>query len=126
LTFFIDNNLSPQLAEGMKGFGEDVVHLREKFDACVDDVTWLTYVGEHGLTLVTRDEHIRHRPVELRALKAHGVGAFFLGGKNRGRCELVQQLVRHWPRMKELSRSTPRPFAFRIPPSGTTIVKLPL
>jgi PIN like domain len=29
LTFFLDNNLSPILAEGLRAFGEDVRHLRE-------------------------------------------------------------------------------------------------
>jgi predicted nuclease of predicted toxin-antitoxin system len=31
MKFFIDNNLSEHLANGMKAFGEDVIHLREKF-----------------------------------------------------------------------------------------------
>lgn len=31
MRFFFDNNLSPGLARGMKGFGEDVVHLTEVF-----------------------------------------------------------------------------------------------
>jgi len=32
MRFFIDNNLGPQLAAGMKGFGEDVVHLTDYVD----------------------------------------------------------------------------------------------
>ena len=59
-------------------------------------------------------------------MKEHEVGAFFMGGKNRNRCELIQQLVRNWPRMKELARKTPVPFAFQIPPSGTKFRLLPL
>jgi hypothetical protein len=31
LTFFLGNNLSPILAEGLRAFGEDVRHLREVF-----------------------------------------------------------------------------------------------
>jgi len=126
VTFFVDNNLSAQLAEGMKAFGEPVVHLKQLFDPDEDDDVWLAHIGAEGMILITRDERIRFRPNELAALRDNRVGAFFLGGKNRSRCELIQQLIRNWPRMKELAEKTRRPFAFRIPPSGSKFVALPL
>ena len=46
------------------------------------------------------------------ALKQHRVGAFFLGGKGRSRWDIIQQVVRNWPRMNELADRTARPFAF--------------
>lgn len=123
---FIDNNLSPQLAAGMKGFGEDVVHLKDHFPDDTPDADWLPYVGQNELVLVTRDIRIRWNPSEIAAFKTHNVGAFFLGGKQRSRCELIQQLVRNWPQMKELARKTRRPFMFRVPPTGSKIEQLPL
>ncbi len=57
-------------------------------------------------------------------MREHGVGAFFVGGKNLNRCAIIQQVVRNWPRVKELSAKTKVPFLFRIPPSGTKFVKL--
>lgn len=124
MKFFIDHNLSPQLAKGLKGFGEDVVHLSELFPPDSDDPEWLRYIGTNNLFLVTRDERIRWNPAELQAIKRYQVGAFFLGGKKRGRCELIQQLVRNWPRMKEIASRERRPFAIKIPPSGTNFVKI--
>ena len=110
----------------MKGFGEHVIHLQDKFPPDTDDPIWLKYIGEKGLILVTRDERIRWRPAELRALKDYKVGAFFVGGKNRTRCQLIQQLVRNWLRMKELADKTKLPFVFRIPPQGAKVTKMPL
>jgi predicted nuclease of predicted toxin-antitoxin system len=81
MKFFIDNNLSPLLARGMREFGEDVVHLQEKFAPNADDEAWLPYIGENEFFLVTRDEAIRWRPAEIAALRRHKVGAFFFGGK---------------------------------------------
>jgi len=126
MKFFIDNNLGPQLAEGMKGFGEDVTHLIDQFPPETEDAVWLPVIGKNSQFLVTRDLKIRKRPLEIGALRSNNVGAFFLGGKNRSRCELIQQLVRNWPRIKELARKTKRPFAFRIPPSGSKIDPIPL
>jgi predicted nuclease of predicted toxin-antitoxin system len=37
MKFFVDNNLSPQLAKGMKAFGEDVIHITEIFPHNTDD-----------------------------------------------------------------------------------------
>lgn len=126
MRFFVDNNLSEHLAKGMAEFGEDVVHLKEFFADDTDDTVWLARIGEEGWCLITRDDRVRFNPAELMALKEHRVGAFFLGGKNRSRCELIQQLVRNWPQMKEIAQKTRRPFAFRVRPTGGNFDKLPL
>ena len=118
MRFFVDNNLSPALVKGMKGFGEDVVHLKDHFEANADDAKWLTSIGSKGWFLITRDDRIRYRPNEVEALKENKVGAFFLGGKHRTRCELIQQVVRNWPQIKESAAKTRRPFAIRVPIKG--------
>ena len=126
MKFFIDNNLGEQLAIGMKGFGENVVHLKELFAEDTEDTKWLSYIGNERIFLITRDHKIRWRPAELQALRENKIGAFFLAGKNRKRCDLIQQLVRNWPRIKEYAYTNmdKRPFAFRVPPKGTKIEKM--
>jgi predicted nuclease of predicted toxin-antitoxin system len=126
MTFFVDHNLSPHLASGMRAFQEEIIHLSERFPTDAKDPDWLPVIAREGLILITRDDHIRWKPAELGALRKSGVGAFFLGGKNRSRCDLIQQIVRNWPRMKELASSTRRPFAFRVPPVGTKFDRLPV
>ena len=126
MRFFFDNNLSPHLAKGMLAFQEDVTHLVEHFAPDAKDVDWLPVIASNKWPLVTRDERIRKNPAELNALRRYGIGAFFLGGKNRNRCQIIQQLVRNWPRIKELASKTSPPFAFRIPPTGSKIERIPL
>ena len=126
MKFFIDNNLGKQLAIGMKGFGENIVHLQEIFPEDIDDIKVLSYCGKNQYFFITRDYQIRYRPAELKAFKTHNVGAFILAGKNLNKWELIQQLVRNWLRIKELSMKTKLPFAFRIPPKGTKIKKIPI
>ena len=126
MRFFVDNNLSVNLARGMRAFGEDVDHLQDHFPDDCPDAEWLKYIGDNDYFLITRDDAIRRNPAELSAFKSYGVGAFFLGGKNRTRWELVQQIVRNWPRIQEHAGRTRRPFAFRVPPSGTKFSQIPL
>ena len=126
MKFFVDNNLSVHLAHGLKEFGEDVTHLQDLFPEDAKDEEWLPYVGREGFFLVTRDENIRRKPEELRALKAAEFSAFFLGGKNLSRCKLIQQVVRSWPQIKKTAEKKRRPFAFRIAPNGGKFVKIEL
>lgn len=110
----------------MRAFGESVDHLQDHFSPDTPDTEWLEYIGQGGFFLITRDDRIRRNPLEIRALRDYGVGAFFLGGKNQARWDLVQQLVRNWTQIKEVASRTRPPFAFRIPPKGTKFDRLPL
>jgi hypothetical protein len=126
LKFLIDKNLSQYLALGMQGFQENVCHLTEHLPQDVKDPVLLKHLGENNLFFITRDERIRSRPPEIEAIRKYSVGVFVLGGKNQGRCNLILQLVRNWPRIKELAGKTKKPFIFRIPPKGTKFDPLPI
>ena len=110
----------------MQGFQENVIHLTEALPQDVKDPALMQYIGKNNLFLITRDERIRTRPAEIEAIRKYSVGVFVLGGKNQSRCNLILQLVRNWPSIKELSEKTKRPFIFRIPPKGTKFDLLPL
>lgn len=125
MRFFFDNNLSAKLAHGMREFGEDVVLLTDHFSPDAVDSEWLPFVGENQL-LVTRDEKIRWKPAEIAAVKTFRIAVFFLGGKKLNRCDLIEQVVRNWRRMKQVAATEHRPFAIRIPPHGTSYKHLPL
>jgi len=105
----------------MRAFEENAEHLTESFPKGCEDEEWMPKIGADGRILITRDDRIRWSPAQMSLLRRSKVGAFFLGGKNRSRCEIIQQLVRNWPRMKDLASRTPRPFAFRVPPKGTAL-----
>ena len=70
--FFFDNNISKKIVEGLKAFGEEVVHLQEKFPEDSADIEWLRYVGENGLVIITRDERVRRILQKLQPLKNLG------------------------------------------------------
>ena len=126
MRFFVDNNLGHALARGMRAFGEPVEHLTEHFPEDAPDTEWLKYIGAGGFFLITRDDNIRRNPAELKAFKDNGVGAFFLGGKHQSRCELIQQVVRNWPRIKQFAREQRLPFAVRVRPRGSKLDLIPL
>lgn len=110
----------------MREFGQHVEHLQDHFPEDCPDTEWLQFIGENEYFLITRDNNIRRHPAELLALKSFNVGAFFLGGKQRSSWELVEQLVRNWRRIGEYASKQRRPFAIRVPTTGTKFAKIPL
>lgn len=126
MSFFLDENLPKQLAAGMKAFGEDVAHTTEQWPAGTKDVELLEAIGGLNGFLITRDRRIRFNPAERQALKANGVGAFFLGGKDLNFCKMVQVLVKSWPEIKRHAAKEQRPFAFRLRPNGGKLERLKL
>jgi uncharacterized protein with PIN domain len=126
MTFFFDNNLSHKIVKGLREFGEDVVHLADEFPRDTTDEEWLPIVGERGWILITRDKKIRRRPAEIDAYRRNGIGGFVLTGKSLEGWKIIRQLVNRWEKIKELARSTRKPFLFRIPPRGSKIERLPL
>lgn len=118
-TFFFDNNLSPLLVAGLRGFGEDVQHLRDAFPPETKDVVWIPHVAASGWVLVTRDKRIRTRPLEAEALVRAGLSAFFFMQKrDPDLWGWVQLVVRRWREMQELERTAHKPFLMGIPERG--------
>jgi hypothetical protein len=56
-----------------------VVHAHDElFAQDVDDEVWLRVAGERGWIVLTRDDRIRYRPAEQRALLESGTAVFCL------------------------------------------------
>jgi hypothetical protein len=123
---FFDENLGSQLADGLKGFGEDAVHILEEFDPGTPDVVWLPFVAEGRYILFTVDKRIRRRPLEKALIKKYKIGVFFLGGKTMGRWNYIRQIICNWHKIEaKVNKETP-PFAYQISPQGRQITKIPL
>ncbi len=119
MTYFFDNNLSPRLVEGLRAFGEDVVHLRDEFPDETDDTVWLPEIGRRGWYLVTHDKKISKKPAEIRALKQAGVGAFvFTQQRDLPMWGWVETVVKRWVEINRWAAEHQRPFVAGIPERG--------
>jgi len=119
LIFFLDNNLSPILAGGLRALGEDVRHLREVFPPDTPDELWLPEIGQRGWYLVTHDKRIPRKPAELQALIQAGAGAFvFTHRRKLTRWGWVELVVRRWAEITRWAEQHERPFVVGIPERG--------
>ena len=124
MIFLFDKNLSPRLAKGLKAFGENVEHLDDHLPADTPDVNILEYLYDHDMVLITRDKNIRRNDAEKGAIYKYKAGVFFLGGANLDAWQIIEQVIRNWRRIKELSLNTSRPFAFSIRSKGKEITRI--
>jgi hypothetical protein len=72
--------------DALRGLGFAVHTMRSVYgpgaEETVADVTWLERAGRAGWVVLTNDDAIRRRPVELRALAGHRVRCFCLTNAN--------------------------------------------
>jgi len=81
-------------------------------------------VGARGWIVITKDQRIRYRSLELHALRDAGVGAFILTGGNLRGEEIAELLVKRLPAMKRFVAKHQVPFIAIVGKSGITPIKL--
>jgi hypothetical protein len=84
LRFYADENILG-LGKALAIARDDVVHpghvLLPDVPLGTLDPNWMPAIGARGLIVLGRDRHIRTKPAELAALRAHGLRVFWLAGK---------------------------------------------
>jgi hypothetical protein len=85
--FFVDRSLGRvRVPALLRESGWALVTLSEHYgvpqDEAVDDVAWLRLAGERGWPVLMKDERIKYRTAERRALIDHGVRAFCVTSGN--------------------------------------------
>lgn len=80
MTYFIDENLSPRLLEGLEVNGTAVsfVSLRSLYPSNTKDPDWIPEVGARGWIVLSRDAKMAQFRVHRRALEESKVTIVFL------------------------------------------------
>lgn len=86
------------------------------------DEVWLWGVGDNGWVVLTKDDQIRYRPLERRALMAAGVRAFVLAARNLNALEMGRVFVAALPAMQKLLARHKGPFIAKVTRTGKITV----
>lgn len=110
MTFLLDNDLPPRIAEILRIMGHDVHHLRERFPADALDVDWIPAAGREGWVIVTADTRIRRNAAERLALRQARTPAVFISAavSDYPLHLKVSWFIKHWPDL-EAAVSKARP-----------------
>lgn len=81
---YIDENLSPHLAEGLNILeipnrdGFEVLSIQTAFGKSTPDEVWLPKIGQENGVVITQDFNIYRNPLQRKLYQQHCVGVFFL------------------------------------------------
>lgn len=89
------------------------------FSEGIDDAEWLTAIREHrrDWVVLTKDKHIRKRPLEKQAYMASGLRVFALTAANLPGAEQASAFVRGLKRIVRIAQQ-PGPYIARITAIG--------
>jgi len=117
--FFIDRSLGidPVRTELTRaGF---VVEIHDDhFARDEEDRIWLRTVGERGWVVLTKDQRLRYRPLEIAALRASKARVFVLTAGNLRGVEIATVFMAALPRIYKVLHTLPGPFVARVSRSG--------
>jgi predicted nuclease of predicted toxin-antitoxin system len=94
----------------------------DHFDRDEEDRVWLRTVGERGWVVLTKDQRLRYRPLEIAALRASRARVFVLTAGNLRGSEIAAVFMAALPRICRVLHSVPGPFVARISQSGQLTV----
>lgn len=98
--------------------GAAVRHAGEAFPFGSPDAVWLAGCGTEGWVVLSRDQRIRRRPLELRALRDAGVAAFIFSSGEATAADTADVVKKLLPKLAHMSVSEPKPFLYVFGLSG--------
>ena len=117
--FFIDRSLGVEpIRAALINSGLVVEIHDDHFARDEEDRVWLKTVGERGWVVLTKDQRLRYRPLEIGALRASNARVFVLTAGNLRGSEIAAVFLAALPRMCRVLHSRPGPFVARVSQSG--------
>lgn len=121
MKFFFDNNLSPDLARGLaklrNAFGEEIVHLRDKYDdAATPDSQWLSDLIEEGGWIVISADRFKKNSAERLAVTNPAITVFMFTSSisKKRRWEKTLIIVKRWEEIVAASKGNGKGKCFRV------------
>lgn len=117
--FFIDRSLGVEpLRSVLVAAGLTVEVHDHHFRRDEEDRVWLAAVGQQNWVVLTKDQRLRYRPLEIAALRASGARVFVLVAGNLRGSEIAWVFVAALPAICRILYAQEGPFVARIAKSG--------
>lgn len=121
--FFIDRSLGVEpIRCALEKEGLSVQIHDDHFKRDEEDRVWLQDVGGRGWVVLTKDQRLRYRPLEIAALRSSGARVFILIAGNLRGSEIASVFVSALPAICNILRAHRGPFVGRIAKSGKIVL----
>jgi predicted nuclease of predicted toxin-antitoxin system len=121
--FFLDRSLGVEpIRTELINRGLFVEIHDDHFPRDEEDRVWLQAVGERGWVVLTKDNRLRYRPLEIAALRASKAKVFVLTAGNLRGIEIAAVFLAALPRICRVLHHRPGPFVGRVSQSGRVAI----
>lgn len=122
VVFFLDESLdAASICDALRDAGATVERSIAHFTKGTRDEVWLAEAGTNRWVVLTRDQKIRYRQLEIVALRAANVRTFVFTGGNVTLKGTAEILVRALPRLQRIAQANAGPFIYHIGRAGKPI-----
>jgi hypothetical protein len=116
---FVDRSVPRRVAEALNTVRGDVDRLEPRYRHDTPDHVWLADAGRSDWLVVTRDRHVRTRPLERQAIEENGVGCFILAYRRTlDPWGILKLLANTLDEMERRFATTERPLIFTVSGGG--------
>lgn len=117
--FFIDRSLGVEpIRNKLVEAGVAVEIHDDHFKRDEEDRVWLQEVGKRGWVILTKDQRLRYRPLEIAALRSSKARVFVLVAGNLRGFEIAAVFHEALPRILKTLNKYSGPFVARLTKSG--------
>lgn len=125
VVFFLDRSIGKRtVATALSSVGAVVELHDDHFPPDAADPEWIHAVGQRGWVVLTKDQRIRYRPLEIAAVRAARARLFVITAGNLTGQGMADLVVRHRPRIERLAVAGPGPFIYRVTRTGVSRVPI--
>ena len=111
MKLFCDENVGTGIPNALKGVGYDAVALVDYGWSGKPDVWWLKKAGQNGWLVFSYNMRMLKVQKERDAILNEKVGVVFLTRGVEQPASVLLRLLKKWPDLELLDKTTPRPFA---------------
>ena len=134
MIIYIDENLPPQLAEGLNRLQEplnrrnrtdfEVKSIKTVFGEGTKDEDWIPVAGEQKAITITQDFKIQTTRQQKELCENYGLGIFFFSSKNLNYWQIVKTIIEKWEDILKTIQSSKAPYAYRFTVRSSKMEKL--
>jgi predicted nuclease of predicted toxin-antitoxin system len=113
-TYFIDRALGKSIGKAIQSLGLQVEFHNEHFKPDSPDTEWLPIVSKKGWIVLTKDENIGRRNIEIKSF-AHCQGrVFVLVARNLNTEKIINIFTNTMPKIDQFTQNNQAPFIAKI------------
>ena len=121
--FFIDRSLGVEPIKTKLVESALIVEVHDDhFARDEEDRVWLKTAGERGWVILTKDQRLRYRPLEIAALRASNARVFVLTAGNLRGSQIAAVFLEALPRIYRVLNSRRGPFVARISQAANVVI----